>query len=70
MSGRRQGIAAARLRGAQLDKLRANDLIDLEHGLYRASEITLYSGYQLSARPLPATDKRAGRSTDISWESH
>jgi hypothetical protein len=43
---------------ARRDELHANDLIDLEHGVYRARQITLYSSYQLPAPPITATDKR------------
>ena len=55
----------------RLEQLPAEGILELEHGAYRASEIALYSSYQL---PLPAaragTDKRVGRSTDIELESH
>jgi hypothetical protein len=49
MSGRRQRVTAARLPKfvrAKLDELRANDLIDLEHGVHRASDVALYSSCQ------------------------
>ena len=39
----------------RLEQLRAEGILELEHGAYRASEIALYSSYQL---PLPAA--RAG----------
>ena len=49
MGGRRQRVTAARLLKfvrAKLGELRANDLIDLEHGVYCASDVALYSRYQ------------------------
>jgi hypothetical protein len=51
---------------ARLEQLRGKDILELEHGAYRATEIALYSSYQLRlpAAP-PATDKHPGRFTDI-----
>lgn len=56
---------------ARLDQLRGEGILELEDGAYRASEIALYSSYQL---PLPAappgTDKHPGRFTDIHPDFH
>ena len=55
MGGRHQCIAAAgtpRFVRAKLNELRAHGLIDLEHGVYRASRITLYGICQLPAPPI------------------
>ena len=54
LGGRRQSIAATRIPKfvrTQLDELRADDLIDLERGVYRASAIALYSSYRLPSPP-------------------
>jgi hypothetical protein len=47
---------------------RADRILDLKGGVYRASHTALYSSYQLPTPPDPLTDKRVGRSTDISRE--
>ena len=51
---------------ARLEQLRGAGILELEHGAYRASEIALYSSYQLPlpAAP-PATDKRMRQITAI-----
>lgn len=69
MGGRRQCIAAARIPKfvrAQLNELRGIGVIDYARGVYRISEIALYSSWQLSA----LVAHHAGGSSGIPRESH
>ena len=69
MGGRRQCIAAARIPKfvrAQLNELRGIGVIDYARGVYRISEIALYSSCQLSA----LVAHHAGGSSGIPRESH
>jgi hypothetical protein len=49
-----------RLSAPDLDQLPGESILELEHCAYRASEIALYSSYQLPLprRPHPGSDKR------------
>jgi hypothetical protein len=69
MGGRRQCIAAARIPKfvrAQLNELRSIGVIDYARGVYRISDIALYSSCQLSA----LVAHHAGGSSGIPRESH
>ncbi len=55
---------------ARFEALRADGMLDRRCRVYRASHITLYSSFRVDSTADPGTDKRAGRSTDISRESH
>ncbi len=75
MRGRRQSITAddttpsAR---AKLDELARAHILDVDNGVYRASYVALYSGYQLTAPPIHAltTGNQPGRIADINPDSH
>ena len=50
--------------------LAAGGFLDARTGTYRASQVALYSCYQLSYVPARSTDKRMARPADITWHSH
>jgi hypothetical protein len=57
---------------ARLEQMRGEDILEFDHGVYRASEVALYSSYQLPSQlpsPFPAappgTDKRMRQITAI-----
>ncbi len=75
MRGRRQSITAADTTPsarAKLDKLAREHILDVDNGVYRASYMALYSGYQLTAPPIRAliTGSQSGRIADINPDSH
>lgn len=72
---RRQSINAADTTPsarAKLDKLAREHIIDVDHGVYRASYMALYSGYQRTVPPICAltTGNQSGRIADINPDSH
>jgi hypothetical protein len=50
----------------EFEALRADGLVDLSRGVYRASHISLYSSFRVASTLDPSTDKRMSRSTAIS----
>jgi hypothetical protein len=75
MRGRRQSITAADTTPsarAKLDELAREHVLDVDNGVYRASYVALYSGYQLTAPPIHAltTGNQSGRIADINPDSH
>jgi hypothetical protein len=47
-----------------------SEVLDFDHGTYRASHIASTAATNSDGAPDPSPDKRVGRSTDIKRESH